>query len=553
MSSIPEDHSDIDTIVRSTVTRREFLAEATAATVSLMVLPALARAATSASFDFYISPTGSDANPGTAAQPWSPASLGLAASSSTSGVQTQSSQVVANQAQMAGKRIGLLPGNYVPSTFVTGIPGGYGTYFQFKASGPSATQPTILQSTTPLGAVFSMSPGVTGTSFVQTSGTGDLLWLSCNNVVVDGISFNYSNTGAFIRLTDTGAGTGNNITIQNCEFKNLDVSTLYGGSHDNVAAIEMHEVGDAEGSGLTVRNCYFNTVLNGGHVLDSLSFNANCIGGFQYTNITIDHCEFANAFSAFYPKGKCGYYKFTNNFVHDCLAMMRDANEVWPQYNSPVNANAPRNVIANNVAYNVGGIASGSGGNPAQCNVDVYNNTICFSGANGFRQYQIYSATTDSAYGSAVRPTTSKFYNNIMFNLGTANVPTYWFVTTGLPYNQVFAEMKYNCHDTHGFTFSDSYSGTTKTTLASWQSFSGYDLQSFQALPKFSGTPSSADPTQVKLAAGSPCLGTGRTTGTASGSACDMGAWGGANPPTQIGCNLKQGLAVPMAPSLIVS
>jgi hypothetical protein len=384
------------------------------------------------------------------------------------------------------------------------------------------------------------------------------MWLACNNVVVDGLAFNYNNSGAWIRLWDN-SGTGNNITIQNCSFRNLNATAVYGSSHDNLAAIELHENSDTQGSNLTVYNCYFNTVINGDNAVDNLAFNANCIGGFNYINILVDHCEFTNAFSAFYPKAKCGPYVFSNNFVHDCEVMIRDANENYAPVNSP-QAAVPRCVTRNNVAYNVGGLSSGDAAYPGQVNVDIYNNTICFTGNNA-RQFQAFSTSSDADLGTSPSATTSTFYNNILFNLTSSAVPTYWFAGNGtqLPYNKVFALMDYNCHDPHGFQFTDLYSNTTLTSLASWRSYSGYDTHSAQANPMFAGTPSRSDPTQVKLASNSPGKGTGRTTGTSSGSACDMGAWGGANPPTQIGCNLSQLVAgppppaVPMAPTLSVS
>jgi hypothetical protein len=116
--------------------------------------------------------------------------------------------------------------------------------------------------------------------------------------------------------------------------------------------------------------------------------------------------------------------------------------------------------------------------------------------------------------------------------------------------------MDYNCHDAHGFSFTDLYNNASASSLAAWRSLSGHDTHSFQNnTPGFIGTPSSTDPTQAKLASGSVCKGTGSTTGLSTGAACDMGAWGGANPPTQIGYNLSQSSqapAIPMAPTLTV-
>src|SRR5579862_9370530 len=54
-------------------------------------------AAQSASFDYYISPSGSDSNPGTQSQPWAITSLRSGSP---------------NRSKMAGHRVGVLPGTY---------------------------------------------------------------------------------------------------------------------------------------------------------------------------------------------------------------------------------------------------------------------------------------------------------------------------------------------------------------------------------------------------------------------------------------------------------
>ena len=56
--------------------------------------------------------------------------------------------------------------------------------------------------------------------------------------------------------------------------------------------------------------------------------------------------------------------------------------------------------------------------------------------------------------------------------------------------------------------------------------------------PTFSGSGSGRlYAAQYQLASGSAGINQGSTDGTTGGSACDMGAWGGATPPTQIGCD----------------
>ena len=82
------------------VSRRDVLSRGAQA-LSVLALPNLvirkAWGATSAGFDFYISPTGSDSHAGTLSSPWAITSL---------------QDTNPNNAKMAGKRIGLMAGTY---------------------------------------------------------------------------------------------------------------------------------------------------------------------------------------------------------------------------------------------------------------------------------------------------------------------------------------------------------------------------------------------------------------------------------------------------------
>lgn len=98
---------------------------------------------------------------------------------------------------------------------------------------------------------------------------------------------------------------------------------------------------------------------------------------------------------------------------------------------------------------------------------------------------------------------------------------------------------------TSGTAITVSYLGTngsytTATTFASALAtaggISGAEAHSIiGTAPTFANTGKYA--ALYKLATGSAGVGTGSTNGQTSGSACDMGAWGGASPPSSIGCN----------------
>src|SRR6516162_10176536 len=90
------------------VSRRSFLRGAVGLGVAGMAIPIIGRTqTTTASFDFYISPTGNNANAGTQASPWAITAL-------------------SSKAAIAGKRVGLLDGTYV----LTGTGTGNGGYIQ---------------------------------------------------------------------------------------------------------------------------------------------------------------------------------------------------------------------------------------------------------------------------------------------------------------------------------------------------------------------------------------------------------------------------------------
>jgi len=93
-------------------------------------------------------------------------------------------------------------------------------------------------------------------------------------------------------------------------------------------------------------------------------------------------------------------------------------------------------------------------------------------------------------------------------------------------------------------TFS-SYA-TFSAALAANGGISGAEAHSITGVPTFVGTGIYAS--QYKLTSGSAGHNAGSTTCTTGGAACDMGAWGGASPPTQIGCDFGGGVATPRAP-----
>jgi len=184
--------------------RRQFLGYGGALVGASIFVPLYPRsaAAQSTSFDYYISPTGSDSNPGTQASPWALTSINT------------------KQSTYAGKRVGVLPGTYNCLSLSGGsYTGSFSSPAFFIAAG-SSNASTVIQSTTARGAILdggaNASNNPNGQPLIGNVGTG------CQYITLDGfeikncfnraISFGYQ-TGAF------GGYSGPlsfGIVVQNC-------------------------------------------------------------------------------------------------------------------------------------------------------------------------------------------------------------------------------------------------------------------------------------------------------------------------------------------------
>jgi hypothetical protein len=87
---------------------------------------------------------------------------------------------------------------------------------------------------------------------------------------------------------------------------------------------------------------------------------------------------------------------------------------------------------------------------------------------------------------------------------------------------------------------STGYPSNLYSTLSAWGAAlpagcTGKDAHSGLGAPTFVGGSPAFPAQKYKLSNGSLGQGTGSTDGTTGGAACDMGAWGGASPPSRIG------------------
>lgn len=503
--------------------RRDVLSKG-ALVVSVLALPTFVTRkvqAQTTSFDYYISSTGSDSNQGTLASPWAITSL---------------RDTSPHNASMAGKRVGLVAGSYNVASLTSGsTPSDY-QHPVFHIPAGSSSAPTYVASCDSNGnysrgaAVITYGSGAgVNAVFGQNPNSGgywELDGVAINGGGYDGclVYASYPTTGSIY----TGSGTAQGITIQNCEIYGITASIV---GH-NEACIFLQGALNA-----VVRNNYLHDVQKPSQP---------------------DH---AHA----YEEYGCTGTQFIYNTVSNCCSGI-DAK-----------AGDSGTVVAYNYFYNSGHQVAG-----ANCGV------LCgFDGAEGNPNppntpYVVHHNVFDSCgmlHACDVNDTTSQaiyWYNNTSYGPGNSSVATLDLRSSasGLIqcYNNILvvtgsaagAYMGAIAFSSGGFTILDyndyyfgSYSaawglgGNTEATLAAWQSASSADLHSLAVNPQFaSAIVPGAGAAQFQLASNSPCKGVGRSNGTSSGAACDMGAWG--NGATAIGCNFLASV-VPNPPTLSIS
>jgi len=508
------------------VSRRDLLRMGTAIIPAGIFLPAWltarAQQAAPSTFDYYVSPTGSDSNPGTLAAPW--------AITSASNLNF-TSRNVANNALMAGKSVGFLPGTYdvsamMPSTIggALYIPAGTATANTYWASCDASGNYSLLTATLNAKGSNGLYGGHTGGPGNEPAIIGHLPETGPQGyIVIDGLVL----TGFSYRAIRIGGQSyggpepiTNPVTIQNCTFTGGGHNS--GDSLDNSASLWM----DGCSNWMVTNNLFLN--------------------------------------SAPWVPGSCDHFN---------AILVGYCQNGTIQYNTIINAG---NVYGKSFGSGTTGI--GDEGNVLQYNyLDTSMYTVSTSGLSDFTGYpapgltqttifrnNVVLATIDAIGGYSVTSnwptgftTPVQAYNNTLINSGTG--PT---VRIGMSNSS--AVTIYNNIITGKPTPVTINGGTVAIldyNLAA-SSISGGGSQDLTGTPTFVGGTPTLPAQAYQLATGSTGKGAGRAGGVASGAAIDMGAWGGTDvntgqPISQIGCNLSAGAptptAVPNAPILTVT
>ena len=529
------------------VSRRDVLRVGGAISAAGILLPAwvTAVAQSATTFDYYVSPTGSDSNPGTVASPWAVTSVrvGSANFSKFNGV---------------GKRIGFMPGTYDVSSLVGNqesngalqFPGGTsGTpnyYGSCDASGNYSARTATLDMKGASG-LFGGHAGGSGNfdgPLIAHVGTSPNASYTVGNCIIDGLILTgFSFKG--IRVGGASSGDGPAITapvtIQNCEFT--------GGGHnagdglDNSCSVWLDGC-----TGATVTNCFF---YNNAPWASASEDHLNAIICWQCKGTLIQYNTCYNAGNIY---GKVEGNQGTTiqyNYL-DCSMYTIESYGMQDFTGATSSGLTQTTTIRNNIilATLVGvGRPTLSDSYGWTTPLLVFNNTF-ISSSPGMTAIWGTTASGGSLqwYNNIVTGTTNSSYGNFLANPAA---PKLW---------------DYNLFAGSGMTWVLRQNGSLASSLASYSSatsfasglasnggISGAEAHSVTGSPSFANTGTYA--ALYQLAAGSAGKGAGSTTGTSSGTACDMGAWG--NGATQIGCSFSPGTSapspVPSAPVLSVS
>lgn len=515
------------------LSRRDLLSRG-AQTLAVLALPeVLIRKAwgqTAATFDYYISASGSDSNPGTLAAPWAITSL---------------QDTNANNPRIAGKRVGLLPGKYNLNGMASGSNPGTGgaNHYEFPILHlPAGTvlSPTYLGSSdsagnySPRTATLYIDASNTTTNFVIGQNHIGAGYFTIDGIVIDAGSGGTTTTVGFSSnlISVLPAVVNGGVTIKNCEFKNVYTNTPFG---NNYAAVLLSQGEGGPPIGAVITNNYFHNLYRSNqtmhtHAILSLGAVAPTITYNTFVNCN-EHIDFKYSTA----NGVVAWNYFGPTY--EALALRGFDGNALTQPN-----------VANAIHHNV---FDG-------CGSTIAVDTQTYFGQNHlFYNNTVNDVRTGSVSVFVERMTAGNIatvYNNIFVSQASSGGYT---GNCGATTGQTLFD--YNCYGLVSLTqgwgeFNGSSSYTLYGSLASWRSGSGYDAHSIQgnaSYPQFaSAITVGSGPGQYQLASGSPCRGAGRTNGTLTGAACDMGAWG--NGTTSIGCNFSGG-AVPDAPSLTVS
>lgn len=463
------------------------------------------------SFDFYIGPSGSDSNDGlTIGTPWAITAL-------------------STKSAMAGKRVGLLDGTYVLSDTSGKDPGNNDGLQYLLHGGTDASNHTVIEAVNPRQAIITTNndgsyPQGPGPG-VQGSWPALQIRAGVDHVTLRGLRlYQFSFTALSVR--------GSDVLVEDCKIG--DVVHSRDGFYDPPDNCSGINTGGG-GSGLIIRNCEIHDIYKSGTTADT---NQGCIGPlYDYSDVTVENCTLYNSGHAIGPKHAFGKLDVLNNLIHSFQGYaIRSMTE------EDASATPSGGSIRHNIFFDIPNL---SGSDDPQADMlprdtDFFNNVVVFnSGIAGSTCGLIHHNGPGSNAGVT---SANRYYNNIFYLPAAVAVPAsgflLFFAGTNNRAQDRLSVCNWNCYGVSAAKFktqdSPTGSGYSTYTEAPW-SGGNFDADSVLDDPLFidAAGDTAAD---FALQPGSPCIGAGKSDGTAGGSSVDIGAWGN-SPPSTFGCD----------------
>lgn len=435
--------------------------------------------------DFFITPNGSDSNPGTQAAPWAITSL-----------QDKSP----NNAKIAAKVVVLAPGTYpLGSLQSTSQPGDYEHPILHLPAG-TATNPTTVISATPRAAILDWTGNTSANSVIGQNPSLGGNWAINGLMIKGGTSAGSSKQVGYYPAA--GAGP---VTIQNCDMGAQTVLAAANGSNDG--AIFQQGANNTVIKGCKFHDIHKPTQIDHVHALIEYS----CTGT-QFLNNDVLNCDTGidgkvgcsgatAAYNYFYNTGTGGSF----------CAPIQGYDGAQGNPNSPT---LPSITAHHNVFDSCGPVRACDVNNVTSQKFSWYNNTVYDTRSGSLAVWDLRASVAGA----------TTFHDNVTVTTALSGGGSYGrlALTSG-----DVALCDFNCYGYSNSGGGFGLSATLQGSLVAWQTASKLDAHSIAVDPKFVGpiVPGSG-PGQFNLQSTSPCLKAG--TGGAT-----MGAWDGT--VTQIG------------------
>jgi len=500
------------------VTRRTLLKQGayttlSAAMVSILGGTARSQNTSSVGFDYYISPRGSDSNPGTLDKPWAITAIN------------------SRGREYAGKRVGLLDGTYNVYALCQADPKG-----QIALSingGTSASAPTVIAAVNARKAVLTAADSASGalpSKPVAIIGQAAVV-ANKGNVILDGLSVTRAFGGGIwiAPLGWSGSDRATGVVVRNCDVYDIDGIVNY-----NLGGIKLHKCVGA----LISNNRIYGVQPNPGTAHPS---NAAGIFSFNSHSNVYEYNTIYDCNTGIHDKNPDnGNHTYRYNYIE--IAGLHPYTAL-----QDCSGGGAGDVVTahNNILVGPGIWDSSDMVMPSRQSLVFYNNTCYCHGG---------SAVMYLAAGSQVSPAAMvTFYNNMVYCTEVAGWAGAMKFCSG-----TMALFNYNVYRVDpGPRGIFALRPPTNLrppgafyTMSAWQKETGQDSNSTAIVAGSSSLFRAA----ARLDAGSYQLqpsavgrGLGRIGGTASGAPTDVGAWGGG--AKQIGCDFGP---VPRSPVLTV-